>query len=142
MPNPFLVGGLVLRSYGRFKANQDQADAEEKNASFFREQAEFARFAGERSELIFNRETMVLFSQQESAFAKAGVDSESSSLFSAKQALYRSQELNAIREETKMNERLALLRAESAEATAEGLRDPLNNALGAVGDVASIASLF
>jgi hypothetical protein len=124
-----LGGGLLIKSYGQFRANMAQADAEAANASFYREQAEFAAKAGERAVLIHDRESVVLYGEQASGFAKAGVSSSNSSLFMAKEMLFRQEESAAIKAETDMNVRLAMLRADQSEREADSLRDPLTNAL-------------
>jgi hypothetical protein len=125
--------GLVIQGYGQMQANQAQADAEAKNAGFYREQADFAREAGERQIGIFNRESDMLYGEQQSAFAKAGVDTQSSSLFMAKQMLHRQDESYAIKAESDMNVRLAMLRASQADSTAASLRDPQNTILPILG---------
>lgn len=124
-----LGGGLALRSLGMLRANAAQSEAEKANAMFYREQAEFARFSGERQQAIFDRESEVLFGEQESAFAKAGVDMASSSTFMAHQLLNRQTESWAIKMETDMNVRLATLRADQSEKEAAALNNPLTNAL-------------
>lgn len=116
-----LGAGIAMQGLGKMKANADQADAEEKNAAFYREQADFAAKAGERQRMIFDRESVILFGEQASAFAKAGIDTSGSGYFLAQQNLFRAQESNAIQEETDMNVRLATLRAEQADATADAL---------------------
>jgi hypothetical protein len=124
-----LGGGLVLKSYGEFKANMDQADSEAQNASFYREQAEFSRLAGIRQREIFERETAQLEGEQRTGFAKGGVDSTSTVDFFSAQTYTWQQESLAIKRESDMNVRLAMLRADNAHQTAERLRDPLTNAL-------------
>lgn len=115
--------GTIMQSYGRYRATLDQADAEEVNAAWYREQADFAREAGDRQAMIFDRESKILFGEQRSAFAKSGVNPSESSFFMAQQMLYRSQEGYAIDKEADFNERLANLRANQAQETARSLRD-------------------
>lgn len=129
--------GTVLRGIGQARANQDQAAAERQNASFYREQANFAQKAGDRQRGIFDRESQILYSEQQSGFAKAGVDTGSSSYFMAQQMLYRQDESYAIKEETDFNVRLAMLRADQADATARSLSDPMNNIMQIGGGVLS-----
>lgn len=129
-----LVGGTVLRVLGQYRANEDQADAEERNASFYREEAEFARKAGDRQRLIFDRESVVLFGKQEAAFAKGG-GSDSDLKFLAQQRIFRDQESIAIQDEADFNVRLATLRAEHSLETARSLRDPKTNLLQAGGAI-------
>ena len=138
-----LGGGLALRAYGQVKANLDQADAESANASFYREQAKFAEQVGERAVLVHDRESVVLYGEQASAFAKAGVSTSGSSNFMAKEMLFQQQESTAIKMEADMNVRLAMLRADQSDRNAEQLRDPTNNAIQvASGFVTGIASIL
>lgn len=116
-----LGAGAVLSAYGKIKADMDQAEAEKQNASFYREQADFAKYAGDRKQQIFNNETVKLQGAQGSAFAKAGVDTSNSSMFMAKELFYRQKEEVAIKLEADMNVRLAMLRADQATKTAEQL---------------------
>lgn len=124
-----LVLGTAMQAYGRVKANLDQAAEEEMNAGWYREQAEFSRIAGDRQKSIFDRESQVLYGEQGSAFAKAGVDTSSSSLYMAKQMLVRDQESDSIKVEADFRTRLAMLRADQAQRTADDLSDPMNNAM-------------
>ncbi len=125
-----LVGaGLVLRAYGLFEANHKQAESERANASYYREQAAYAESAGERARLIHDKESKILFGNQVSAFAKAGLDTSDSSLFLASQKLYAFQEDAAIAKETAMQVHLANLRADQSEQTASDLENPLNTLL-------------
>lgn len=137
----FMGAGLALNAYGNYMADLAQADAEAQNAGFYREQAAFAREAGDRQQLIFDRESKVLFGEQLSGFAKAGIDTSESSNFMAQQIFFRSQESFAIERETDMNVRLASLRADQADKTAKDLRRaaPLRAAgtiLGGAGQIA------
>lgn len=132
-------GGLLLQAYGNYQANLSQADAARKNAGFYREQAQFAKEAGERQQMIFDRETQIQYGEQLSAYAKAGVDTQSSSLFFAKQMLFRQQESFAIKKEADMNVRLALLRADQAATQADTLEDPTLNMIQAAGPLLMFA---
>ncbi len=127
---PLLIGvGLVMRGIGQLKANTDQAAAEEANADFYREQGEFARATGERQSEVFDRETSSLMGQIGSAYAKAGTDVGSNAGILAVNLLYRQQESFAIKKETEMNVRLAMLRAQNSQDNARNLRDPVTNIL-------------
>lgn len=133
---PLLIGvGLVMRGVGQMRANMDQAAAEEGNANFYAEQAEFARATGERQGEIFQRETGQLMGQISSAYAKAGTDTNSNAGILAVNLLYRQQESFAIKKETEMNVRLAMLRAENARKNAENLRDSTTNFFQVAGSV-------
>lgn len=131
--------GAIIKTYGQIKANEEQAAAERQNAAWYREQAKFARDAGDRQRRIFDRETLKLQGTQVSAFAKAGIDagSGSASYFMAKEALFRQEESSAIKQEADMNVRLALLRADQAEKTAGSLTDPTNQFLMGAGNFLS-----
>jgi hypothetical protein len=139
VPAIFMGVGLGLQAYGMFRANNAQAAAEEANAGFFREQADFAREAGDRQRKIFNHESDYLFGDQMSAFAKAGVDTGSSSYFMSQQVLFRQEESYAIKKEADMNVRLAMLRADQSQQTANSLRNPVNTLLPIMGEGASMA---
>jgi hypothetical protein len=119
-----MAAGLLLRGFGQSQANAAQADEERLNASFYREQAEYAEDAGIRQREIFDRESQVLYGEQMSSFAKAGVDTSSSSNYMASQILTRQRESFAIKREADMNVRLAMLRSESSDRTAKRLEDP------------------
>ena len=121
--------GTAIRAYGDYLANQQQAEDEQRNAQFYREQATYARQSGERQQAVFDRESEVIYGEQKAAFAKAGVDTSGSSLFLAKTMLYRQNESEAIKAEAETNVRLAMLRADSASRNAQRLTDPTNNAL-------------
>jgi hypothetical protein len=121
--NALLGAGLVLRAYGQAQADSAQILAEGQNASFYREQADFARKSGERQQMIFDHESTILYGEQKSAFAKAGVDTSGSSLFMAKEMLFRQQESYAIKQESDMNVRLAMLKASQADQNAQDIKD-------------------
>lgn len=139
LPLILLGAGLVLQGMGRMEANAAQAEAEEENAEFYREQAEFAEKAGERQRMIFDRESVILYGEQQSAFAKAGVDTSGSSYFMAQQMLYRTQEAGAIMAEADMNVRLATLRAKQSSETAKSLMDPDVNMMQFAGPILQAA---
>jgi hypothetical protein len=131
--------GTVINGYGKIKANLDQAKEEQLNAGFYRYQADYAQRAGDRQKTIFDRQSQIQYGEQFSAFAKAGIDTQSSSIFMASEMLYRQQESNAIKEETDFNVRLATMRAEQSDRTAKALKDPMNNFLQVAGMGASAA---
>jgi hypothetical protein len=125
------AAGSILGVVGKMKANADQASAEEQNASFYREQAAYAREVGDRQRQLFDDQSQVIYGDQLAGFAKAGVDTSSSSLFMAKQMLARQSESYAIKKEADFNVRLAMLRADQAQSTADSLNDPFNQFLSA-----------
>lgn len=130
--------GMVLSAYGQDKANQDQARAEARNARFLRRQQEFTRDSLERDLLLFDRKEAILHGDQQSAFAKAGVDAESAAVFFAEQKEFASQERVSIRENASLEIELAGLRAQDSERTAKSLSSTTNRALG----FASTGALF
>lgn len=113
--------GMFMQSLGEAQANRAEASAERDNASYYREQAAFAQKTGERQELIFDRESKILHGDQASAFAKNGVNTQSSALFMAKEALFTSQERVAIQDESAFNVRLATMRARTSNSKADAL---------------------
>ncbi len=119
----FMGVGLFLQAKNKVDAAYARANAEEQNASFYREQAAFAREAGDRQLLLFDRQSKILYGEQESAFAKAGIDTAENSRFMAQQMLYGSQEKEAIKSEADMNVRLATLRADQAQSDADNARE-------------------
>lgn len=112
------AAGTLIKSYGQAKNAEAEAAQERANAAWYREQAAFAQEAGERQRMLFDRESQVLYGQQQSGFAKAGIDTGSSSEFMAREMLYRDQESYAIKREADMNVKLAMMRANAAEEAA------------------------
>jgi hypothetical protein len=114
----FMALGSLMGGAAKAKSDRDQADAERKNADFYREQAANAKFTGDRELLLFDRSSKITYGEQASAFAKAGVDTAESSRFLAQQQLFGSQQTNALTKERDMNVRLATLKAEQADTEA------------------------
>lgn len=135
----WLAAGLVLKSYGEAKANADQAMVERGNADFYREQADFAEKKFEADSDQFHEQSKILFGEQESAFAKAGVDTADSAYFMAIQETRRYQELGTIKLEAQMNVRLAKLRAIQSDQKAASLTDPTRQAMGLAGNMLQFA---
>lgn len=113
--------GTMMKYYGQTKADQAEAASSEKNASYYREQADYARKTGERDQMIFDRESVVLHGDQVSAFAKNGVDVTAGAGFIAQQMFYRQNESEAIKAEADFNVRLAMLKADQAQGNADYL---------------------
>lgn len=130
-----LGAGVVLKSLGRQQANAAEAEVEMGNASFYREQANFTEAAGKRSQMIFDRESVVLNAEQHSGLAHSGVDAGTLSNFTANEQLYRQQEYAAIGKEADFNAHLARLRADQSVAHANALTDSGTEALNIFGDV-------
>jgi len=141
-----LIGGAVVKGVigviGKRKAKGRQAEAERANASFLREQAEFAEISGKRELNIFERQSDRVIGAQQSAFAKAGVDLSGSALaVLAESKQQAAEEKGAIRRESEFRVRLANLRAQEAEGAAGRLEgglfgDILGGVIGAGADVA------
>ena len=70
--------GTVLSGVGTLMQNQQAAADARKSAAWLREQAEFARIAGEREEEIFGRQIQQLKANQKLALAGSGVSLEGS----------------------------------------------------------------
>ena len=113
--------GLALQAYGNHQANSAQAKSERKNASYYLEQADYFDKVGDRQEEIFDYQSKVLVGDQVAGFAKSGVQSAD---FMAREALFRSKEVDAIRLETNKNVKLATMKADEAYANARSLEDP------------------
>ena len=129
--------GMVLQAYGTHRANQDQAKSERKNAGYYMEQADYFDKVGDRQEEIFDYNSKVLVGNQVAGFAKSGVNSAE---FMARESLFRSKEVDAIRMETNKNVRAATLKADEALSNSRSLTDPGNNFLQAAGSSMSGAA--
>lgn len=114
----FLGVGTFLQAQGKYDALKKQSQAEEINAGFFREQADFAQEAGDRELMITHRQNQVLYGEQQSGFAKAGIDTSNSSFFMATQMLQGQEKEGAVKTETEMNVKLANARAIAADQAA------------------------
>lgn len=118
----FKTGGTALTIFGQIQANLAQAQAEKENALWLEEQADFIAQSTERELSLFDREGDLLIGSQIGAFNKGGVELSGSALdtlnetFSAVQA-----ELAAIEIGGKMQQREALLKANSARNKASKL---------------------
>jgi len=139
----FLAAGLAMQSISTARAMVSKANAEEKNASFFREQAAFAKDVGERQLKVFDEKSRVLIGDQVAAFAKSGGSSLTSATFVAATKVQQAQEGAAIKKEANFNERLALLRARGAQTRADELSDSGNIAMNVIGGgLGSAASII
>ncbi len=118
--------GHLIQGVGQYQNATAQEAQERQNAAFYREQAEFAKKSGERQRLIFDRESQILYGEQLSGFAKAGIDTSSSAEFMAREILYRDQESQAIRAEADLNVKLARMRANAAEVSANDIASAKN----------------
>lgn len=142
-PLAIAAGVGVLRAYGQYRANIDQAAAEDENAKFFREQERFAELSSEREEAIFSRQADQLFGNQASAIASSGFEFSGTNMQIMAETKQRvSEEKAAIRMEGNMRTRLARLRAESTQRGADALRDSQNNTMQAVGTILGSAGPY
>lgn len=114
----FLGMGTFIQGQAKYDALQKQSQAEKENANFYRIQANFAEEAGQRQENVYHDESTILFGEQESGFAKGGVDTSNSSFFMASQMLQRNKGEDAIKTNTDMNVMLAQKRAEASDQAA------------------------
>ena len=122
--------GTVLSGVGTLMQNQQAAADARKSAAWLREQAEFARIAGEREEEIFGRQIQQLKANQKLALAGSGVSLEGSVFEIEDQVnLNAIREIGAIRLQTAMNVREAQLKAGQQEAAAAIYSDPFYNLL-------------
>jgi hypothetical protein len=70
--------GTALQIFGKVGANVQQGMAELQNASFYKEQADFAQFTKQRELSLISRNYAQQYSQRQSAYAGGGVDSSGS----------------------------------------------------------------
>lgn len=124
----FLAGGSLLGTAlqiaGQNQARGAEISANNANASFFREQAEFAEFAKQKNIKRFKRESDIFFGDNISRFAKAGVSLTGSPLVSlAADKVLAAEEVDNIVREGNFNVRLAKFRAGQSDASSKALRD-------------------
>lgn len=134
--------GVVVNAYARKEAGEAEAAVEMQNAAYYREQAAFAKEAGERAQRIFDRETLVLFGEQKSQLAAAGVGEEVVSGFMSGQIQARREEREAIGKDTEANVRLAMLRGDMSTQRANMATDSRTQNLALAGDVLGLAGSF
>lgn len=139
----FLGVGTFMQAQGKYDALSAQSRSEEMNAGFFRDEADFAQASGDRQKVIYNTESQILYGEQMSGFAKAGIDTDNSSFFMATQMLQRNRGANAITLETEMNVRLANARADAADqASREYASGASNERMGTYIQGAATISMF
>lgn len=114
--------GMFMNAMGKQQADAAQADAERQNASYFREQANFIEEAGRRELELFNRKATKTFGDTIGTYSSSGVALTGSVLETLagerSKAIFES---NAIQKETEFKARLARLRADQADDTANSL---------------------
>ena len=118
-----LFGGAV-KAYGNIKAN----------AAFYREQAEFAREATNRTLEIYQDDTDTFVGQQKTSIAKSGISLSGSALLALADTKFKSlREEEAILRDGKFKEQEALLKAGASIDQADRISSFSNNALPAFG---------
>lgn len=139
MPVPFalIAAGTAMQIAGNLYANYSQAQAEIRNAKFFKEQADFAREAAFRQEDIAKANYSRMSGAQLSAYARGNVDiSGSAASVLAETYSRKLEEVLAIKRKGDIEYRLAYMRGKEAEKKADTLTDPLYNLLQAGGTFA------
>lgn len=134
--------GIVVNHMARKEAGEAEAAMEQQNAAYYREQAQFAKEAGERAQNIFDRESIILFSTQKSQLAAADVGMEVSTGFMEGQYQARREERIAIGKDTEANVRLAMLRGGMSDQRAAFATDSRMQNLALAGDVLGAAGTF
>lgn len=117
-PAFLMAAGTMLNMYGGYTANMAQAEAEYKNAEFYRYQAQYAKLASLREANLATQKYAQIQSAQVSAAAKGGADVGSGSMVStvAQTLADKTEELVAIERKGELDSKLATLRAnQSAE---------------------------
>lgn len=137
VPVALMAAGTAMQIVGNLMANYSQAQAEIRNAKFFREQAEFAREAAFRQEDIARANYSRMSGAQLSAYAKGNVDiSGSAASVLAETYSRKLEEVMAIRRKGELEYKLAYMRGKEAEKKAETLQDPFYNLMQAGGTFA------
>lgn len=139
-----LMVGTAANIYGSIKANQAQASAEEANAAFYLEQADYAKKAGERELSIYRDQASEFIGAQKSSFGRAGVELSGSPLLALADTQFRQlKEEKAIQLDTAAKVREATLKSGMAQGNADRLGSFSANFLPAVGQAAVAgASLY
>lgn len=137
--------GTVTQIAGQRKAAKAESRAQEANARFLQEQAEFAAFSAQREESIFKRESAEAISNQITGLANTGFGLSGNSYLKIVESEVRRQgEVEAIRKEGSFRVRLASLRATSAETAARDVRRiiGLQTAGTLLGGISQAAGIF
>lgn len=144
LPAVLIAAQMGLQLYGQYRANQEQAAAEARNAAFLREQANFAERATQREMKLQEIQSKRLRGEQVVGFAQGGVDVGSGSAldFLVDQEASAIEERAAIRSEGDMRVRLASLRADAAQFTADTLSSGSYNTMQAATTILGGASQY
>lgn len=120
-----MAAGQFMNTMGQMQADSAQAGAERQNAGFFREQAQFQKEATDREIAVFRRKAIFSIGSTIGNYAKSGVSLSADALtVIAGQKALAIEEENAIQREGDFRARLALLRANQADQTADSLTSP------------------
>ena len=146
MPIPFalMAAGTIMQVAGTYSANMDQAQSEIRNASFFREQANFARDGMIRDLSITESKYAQKLGSQYSAAAAGGADVGfgSVALILAQTAALGMEELIAARKKGEIDIHLASMRGDTSTQTAGQLNSNSYNALQAGSSVIKTAAEY
>lgn len=130
IPLVLMAAGTALQIFGNLQANYNQALAEEKNAQFYKEQADFVLDSTFRESEIAKGAYEARKGQQISAIYRGGADlSGSAAAIVANTIAEKADELAAIKRKGELDYKLAILRSRNAASSAKELRDPVNNIL-------------
>ena len=128
------AAGTALSIFGQIQANLAQARAEEQNAAWLRDQAEFFEEVTERELGLARREGMFQVGEQIGSFVSGGVELEGSALDVINSSFNRlSDELAAIQAQGDFAVNEALFKAEAAQFRAGELSSFENNFFQALG---------
>ena len=123
---------------GQIASNWSQAQAEKRNADFYREQAAYARLAQQRAEALAEVEFTAGIGQQISSYAASGVDMSGSAAITVGASVKAlADEIWAIRKKGDIEVKLASMRGDSAEQRAETLNSIGYNAIQGAGTLLS-----
>jgi len=117
-----MLAAAAISIIGSMQSAQDQAEAERKNAAFYREQQLFQQEATARELAIFDRKARQLKGDQLMSVSSRGLELSASSMeLLASESVAMDSERFAIQREGEFKKRLAGLRAEQSDQTASDL---------------------
>lgn len=138
-----IIGGTGLNMLGQYRANLAQAGAEERNARYLQEQADFMAATARRDEQLLRSDREQVKGAQRSAFGSSGVLMTGSALEVIADTEFKTEvEASAIRKEAKIREQLARARARDARDAAGTLKSTEYNLMQAGGTILSTAGQF
>jgi hypothetical protein len=131
-----IIGGTGLNMLGNYQANLAQAGAEERNARYLIDEADFIRDTAKREEMLLRSDREQVKGAQAAAYGASGFSLAGSALQVIADTDYKTQiEANAIRREGRLKEYLARARAADAMSTARTLRSDDYNIKQALGTI-------